>query len=330
MKSIIAVDESGRDGSNLVMGGAFILGSTTLTDSESDVLLNRYLGRPPQSAREWKWRSAAKRPVQVLDFLKAIPVENVVSIAIHQRFFGWCKAVDSLLYEYPVIVLDMPGNDGRQMAMVSLAQNSWEGVRGHLDPFLAAWVEAVRHPSNPTVACLRTEASSLLHSTTLPVAKQTIELMSEVLDRLEPPELRQVMLDQGHIDPHVPAVGSLIEAWRDRLDHPDATELTILHDVINSGDTIDRWTPLFDRLGVTVTRGNSHDHPALQVADLVAGATRAAFQDPTSATAGRTTIDTARLVERWLPPDLVIWPWKDPRSSLRSDGVTGMRTDFDR
>jgi hypothetical protein len=328
--STIAVDESGRDGTNLVRGGAFILGSTSLSDTESAQLLGTILGPPPQTAQEWKWSSAARRPAQVLELLESIPLEKVVSIPIHHRFFGWCKAVDSLLYEYPVVVMDEPADDKRQMQVVFLAQSSWEAVRDELDPFLTAWIEAVRHPNETSVENVRREVSRVLRSVTHLPASQTVRLMSEVLNRLTPSQLRQVMLDRDHIDPHVPAVGALIEAWHRRLSQHGSSRIKILHDAISHGDTVDRWTPHFERLGVTVTRAHSHQHPALQIADLVAGATRSAFRDPTPSSAHRYSLDTSLLVRRWLPDDLVIWPWRDPRSKLRSDGVTGARADFDR
>jgi hypothetical protein len=137
----IAIDESGRHGPNLLAGGHFVVGSTSLTDAEAETLLDHTLGPPPSNAGEWKWQYLAKQPDRAYRFLDALDSRKVVAVVTHHRFFGWCKLIDTLLYEFDIYLNEEAGD---QMLMALLAQRSWEEVRLVVDDVLGVFVAACR------------------------------------------------------------------------------------------------------------------------------------------------------------------------------------------
>ena len=266
----VAVDESGRHGSNLVAGGAFILGSTSLTDDEATALLTDTLGAPPQTAVEWKWHLAQSK-WELRAFLDALPNSRVMAVAIHHRFFGWCKLVDTLLYEHAVVIGGAPESNETQMLTVGIAQIAWESARHIVDDLIDAWVTAVQKPSNDTFRRLRGAALDLAAGQfDDEIVGDTFRTLRDVVEDMTPAVLERLTADD-HADPHVPAAGTLVFEWRKRLARDCPEGFQLVHDEIKQGDVVDRWSDIFRRLGADVSRACSTDHTSLQIADLVAG-----------------------------------------------------------
>lgn len=138
----------------------------------------------------------------------------------------------------------------------------------------------------------------------------------------------QLHSSRDHIDPHVSSIGGLAHGVR-RCG--GSGRITALHDEIYPADIVERWTTAFaDSHSLHLVRGRSDEFATLQLADLVAGATDLAFRPPLQV---GLKADVQRLVrvevQRWLAPDMTIWPWRDPNSQLRPEGGLPPRSDPD-
>lgn len=334
----IAIDESGRHGPNLMAGGHFIVGSTSLTNEAAADLLAGALGLPPQTAREWKWKYVREMPKRAEAVLAAIDPRTTLVAVIHHRFFCWAKAVDTLIYEFEYNVLG-EGSFSRQFAMVAYAQEAWECVRTHVDPFLQAYVDACRSPGEKSFYWVARRARQLVsRCPDGPVREQVLKPMARAAGRFRELLLEHVAIrgegdafarPADHIDPHVAALGALANGWRQRTEH--GGWIDALHDEIVPNDVVDRWTEAFTQIGrMRLSRGKSLNEPRLQLADLIAGAAEAALRRPSDDEQTEIVRALAQgQVTEWIPRDLTICAWRDPVSQFRPEGAPPPREDYD-
>jgi hypothetical protein len=315
-----------------------VVGSTNLSVADATELLDRSVGELPEGAPEWKWKYLATNRHRSEAFFDQLDSASAASAAVHHRFFGWTKAVDTLIYEHQLL-LGSGRPEYTQMEMVGLAHMSWEAVRHAVDPFLDAYITAVRTPTSRHSYALGRAARELKSTctdrdTSRNVLRPLVAGARE-FDRL----LRAIAAPHAdgpfrnaadHIDPHLAALGALPIAWRERLG--TSAPIEAHHDEILPDDIVDRWSSVMATAArMHLTRGRSVDDPRLQVADLVAGATECALRPTESDTRRRTVQEIARAhVGAWLPRDATIVAFRDPRSQLRPEGSLSPRSDYDR
>lgn len=339
-ETIVRIDESGRHGPNLIIGGHFVLGSTILDDREAQLVLDE-LGPLPHGAREWKFSYLRRSVPRARSLLDALTPDSVLATAVHHRFFAWSKLLDTLLYELAAHLGTAPLSDARQAQVIWLVQRSWEDVRKDVDGVIGAFVEAWRRPSEQALyelgRQLRRLSSTVGSASTRrdvlrPLVRAHRDMTLHLMRDLAPQEpgggtdgVRLV----DHLDPHTPALGALVMGWRARLGL--SARISLVHDEIFPKDIVERWeTHLAVLHGVSLRRGTSVGSPALQLADLVAGAASTALA-PTAGDAIEEGVAALfrSVVTSWLPADLTIWPWSDPRSALRPEGGVALRIDPD-
>lgn len=314
---VVAVDESGRHGPNLMGGSHFALGSTRLTDVEAEAMLHTAFG--DRRSAEWKWAAVKRHRRGLQTLLRDFDSSSVKATAVHNRYFGWTKALDTALYEISIELGCQDPTGRMQATMVNLVDLCWRDVGAHSANFVQAFVSACRSRESSAFQEMMNEALLLSRLATSPVVADLMQEVAKVVP-LFPSYFRYRLgapnptatghVARDHIDPHVCALGTICDAWRNEFGD-DELPLVLMHDEIGPRDVVDRWSSVVQSLSnAVVVRGRSVERPSIQLADIVAGATELAMRDPHTLSRGdRWTWQLMRdHVSAWLVPDRTIWP----------------------
>lgn len=287
----ICFDEAGNTGAALTDRAqpVFVLASTDLTDQESENLLALV---STQQAREAKFTSLRKsdsgrRRLLELINAKQIDLTRVKSIVMHKRFMVVTKIVDiieeTLAHESGIDLYKR----GANLALANLHYFVSPVFCGtaSFDEFLESFVEMVRRPSPDTKARFFLAALGMYercsdeqHKSSFAPYIYAERCIDEILDGV----------NYLALDPAIPSFFSLCTAWgkkySDSFDvihddsKPMAAERATFEAMMDRSIEpavigYDRRKFEFPLKATGITFANSVSHPALQLADLIAGAT---------------------------------------------------------
>lgn len=279
---IVSMDESGNTGQNLLDPDqpVFALASISLTDEEA----RQIVGQSAEELHFAKMRKSRVGRQRVLDVLGALDPERAKVVPIHKRFMVTAKIVDQLVEPQARAV----GHDGiADGSMLALA-NLWHLTSGtfcgedKFERLLRAFVDCVRLRELEAADEFYAAVEDMVRSdpgTDLELLMYSERQMAVILA-----EDRQQILEPG-----LATVQSLIYEWAPEL--PGG--FRVRHDNRPSAQGwVEYIRPYFDQSKPTETftfaRGRqitlplpvedfelraSHEHPAIQIADILASAT---------------------------------------------------------
>ncbi len=287
----IFFDEAGNTGAALTDPAqpVFVLASTDMTNEEAEVVLARV--RTAQ-AREAKFISLRKSDVgrrRLLELIGSgqLDPQRIRSIVMHKRFMVVTKLVD--IIEEPLA--HASGIDlyerGANLTLSNLHYFVWPVFCGQarFDEFLASFIEMIRYPSRNSKARFFRSARDMYEGCSIEDHKAFFSpyiyaecCIDDILDGVTFLAL----------DPAIPSFFTHCTVWGSKIagpfnavhdaSKPMAAEKETFETMMDP--TIEPAIIGYDRrkfefpLKVTgITFADSRNHPALQLADLIAGAT---------------------------------------------------------
>lgn len=296
----IACDESGRDGDNLQGDAAvFCLGSVRITDEVAGPIVDQ-LATHLRPATELKWTDVpeTRKELVVSMLLKQVDAAgaDLSFVLMHNGYNAAAKMIDLLIEEhYHALGIDIYRN-GIAPAMATHLHHEAPVALGErwtelLSTFIS--LHRRRHPKKQTEASIQKATVNdfyrVLDAARADLAPGRLADLFEVMAKTRVhAEHTQSLLDQpdsgSFLDPHQASIPSALRRWADpsrpvRVLHDDCSAflteemLTMMESEL--AQPHDEWVDLVERVDLQPTAvGLSHDHPSLQLADLVAGAGR--------------------------------------------------------
>ena len=284
-------DEAGNTGAALTDSAqpVFVLASTGLTDDEAEGVLG--VVRTPQ-AKEAKFSALRKSDSgrrRLLDLVGSTQLgpERVKSLVMHKRFMVVSKLVDiieeTLMHESGIDLYER----GANLALANLHYLVSPVFCGEqrFDEFLASFVEMIRRPTPTSKARFFQAARGMYdgcsdadHKASFAPYIYAERCIDDILDGVT----------YLALDPAIPSFFALCTAWGSQIGEPfhavhDASKpmaaerstFEAMMDPAIEAAIIgyDRRKFEFPLKATGITFADSLDHPALQLADLIAGAT---------------------------------------------------------
>lgn len=334
---VVSMDEAGQTGENLLDAAqpVFTLASVDFDAAEALSLV----GHATNELQFVKARRQRAGRARILDLLNSLPAERVRAVAIHKPFMVTCKIVDQLVE--PLMYDDgIDGYaDGSLLALANLWHFTCESCVGpsFLSDLHRSFVHAVRHRDISAVNEFYTHLEAGLAAA-----------------KVEVPALREMsVLSRGHfeslmdeqplpvLEPGVPAAQALVYQWAQvhssgfevRHDHRNEinewiAHLGVYYDASQPAATFSFPDGVTVRLPVPVTTfgtGLSEQHPAIQIADVVASAaTYVLRQRALNVTADEFAEQLAATpVLDFVVAENSVWPSRDFLESAPSPGPAG-------
>ena len=295
----IATDESGWNGEDLYRPDDpyFVVGSVAMDDmaAESiigDLRLAAAIKRPSELKFQHFVSNARRLQVLAEVLGPGGPVADRAGIYLtDKRYFITAKIIDLLLEEYSHSRgIDLyAGDQARKIAWNFFEEGPRALGLESFDRLIYTFVEFARTRKNGQPGLSVEEFFNVLEKAFARSTRRRISdlLLSLLRTRAEADELyleRQGSNLIGPLEPLIPVISAVISSWSQKLGPVSilADEQAVLTDEIL--DTVEqniRKGPVEFRhywRGIRVsqlTRGNSIEHPSIQLADLVAGAGRA-------------------------------------------------------
>jgi hypothetical protein len=285
MDPIVTFDEAGNSGGNLVdrEQPVFVLASVALDDVEAGTIVEAD-GTDLKFARLKHSAAGQSRILEILDSDKLTDSAVVVSI-FHKPFMTVTKIVDLLVeplaYRDGVDLYEQGGN----IAYSNLLYASLPALLGRntFEDLCARFVEMVRSPSPTRCEDFFDLVDSLFRK------HQQEELAGDlgVLSMTRKvAETDAAEWDGSDLDPAIPAFFEHASIWTGRLGRPFrvmhdkskpiANEQVLLEAMMSPSETprtigYDRRTTNFPLTATGIDFGNSAQHAAIQLADIIAG-----------------------------------------------------------
>lgn len=287
-------DESGNTGPDLLnrQQPLFILASTSVSATTArDVLTDAGFTEAVEAKSATALRSGRGRRM-TLAVLHDPRLKDGVALGVVDKVFHSTAKLVSTVIDWQIeqvtgLSLELQGQSAKRLA-VSLHERLTGGTRGLLPEgraFLNDFIEAVRRQDAPSIDRFRARAMELADST-LPVAlRDALHVAARGADRVRD-------WDIDDLDPGLSLLFRLAELWEDRVG-----DCRLVHD---RRDAVHRWTSRIEemqareRIRIDLGEGNeyldyvagralrietSHEHPGIQVADLLAGCARVLFNE---------------------------------------------------
>ncbi|HEV7774882.1 MAG TPA: DUF3800 domain-containing protein [Conexibacter sp.] len=342
----VHADESGHSGQNLFDPDqpVFVLATVHLAEPAASRLASALADGAPEAhyTRMRRQRGGQTRILEALD--DPVLEGSARTSALHKPYMVIAKFVDLLIE--PVVAAhggDLYRDDGHLKILDVLSHLGRKACPTSWDQTMTAFVEFIRRPSEATTEAFTNGlAAAVNEAGDHPVGSflALVPLDVEVLLRLY---ARAPEEPSDFLDPHVAAVTEHILHWGEVLGPIElvydstkimnrwSSRLLALSDpVVAARHDVTPTVPMPTLPLARLTPVTSHDSPAVQVADLLAGATA----DVLRALANEKPLDAwqqqlgERRVLRFLDLEHTVWPPSDPalQSEIKAQGLLSQRT----